>query len=221
MNDTSMRFRQIKKSLVCNIYGPAENGRFQTIGFPRQGRAAEEVVGCKRMLTVYYDAGTFPKSGGSQRGPNNHEFSFGLGLMVAQPAMMDLNILNREGVTAAEIAAAIQGSQEASDLADDSLDEFIDIIYQITMDARNRDFGIEIAKDGFLPADRWLNQIQKQQPVPRGEYVVVTASMRLTGKVPENLTGDPGVSGSKTIDTAIDIEGDDVEKTGITVKTTE
>jgi hypothetical protein len=210
-----MQFILVKESLIKNVYGPAEDGRFQTIGFPRPAAGAEEIVDNLRRLTVYYDQGSLPKGTGSRSGPVQHDISFGLGLMLAAPAAMDLNILSRQDVTPAEIAAAISNSQEASDRADDLMDEFINIIYQITMDARNLDLGLP---EGDV-ANAWVDQIQKQQPIPNGEYVVITASMRLTCRVAEDITGDAGVSGSKEIDTVIDQPGDPNEKTGVTVST--
>ena len=52
-----MQFRVVKDSLINNVLGPAEFGRFQTVGFQRQMKGAGEVVGTLRMVQVYFSAG--------------------------------------------------------------------------------------------------------------------------------------------------------------------
>ena len=77
------------------------------------------------------------------------------------------------------------------------------------MDARNIYAGL----DKGIVANRWVDTIQKDTPLPRGEYVLLTGSMILTLRVAELVEGDTGAPGA-IFDTTIDIEGDDVERTG-------
>lgn len=210
-----MNFRTIKDSLINNVLGPAEAGRFQTIGFQRQSKSAEEVKGNLRTAQVYYSSGDFPKSSGRNSGTAQHDVAYRVDLTVSEPAKGDIAVLNNPGATAVQKAAALLAFQEGSQLVDDSLDELIDVVYQILMDARNIDMGL----DKGIVASRWISGVQKDQPIPQGDLVVLTGSMRLTLKTPEVIVGDVGTVGN-IFDTVIDLEGDDVEKTGVTVDNT-
>lgn len=209
-----MLFRTVKNSIIENVLGPAETGSFQTIGFQRQVKNASEVLGVNRFVQVYFKSGGFSKSGGSISGPVLHDITFQIDLTLSTGAQGDLAVITDPNSTAPQVANAISLSQESSQLADESFDELVDKVYQILMDARNYDLGLTAG----TVANRWINQINKNQPEPRGEYVTLTGSMLLTCRVSEAVDGDPGVTGNKIHETTIDIIDDDVEKTGVTVQ---
>ncbi len=207
-----MKFREVKDNII-NILGSEEAGRYQTIGFQRQVKSADEVLDASRMIQVYYDSGAFDKSAGSINGPVSHDITYKIALTIAKSSGGDLSIINDPSSTATDISNAISAFQEASQRCDDSFDELVDIVYQILMDARNYDLGF--AK-GVI-SNKWVDQVQKETPMPQGEFVVLTGSMILTCRVSEELTGDDGTPGDKVFDTTIDIDGDSIEKTGVTV----
>lgn len=207
-----MLFRQVKKSITDNVLGPAENGRYQTIGFQRQTNDAEDSLDNLRHVQVFWSSSDFPKRGSGLQGPFKNEASYRIELSAAKEASIDLEVLNDDLATAEEKATALASFQEAADLVDDSFDELVDIIFQVIMDARNIDLGMPKG----VAADRWLSQAKKDDPIPAGELAMLTGSMVLTCSVSEAAPGDPGVSGIKTISTIVDIEGDDVEKAGVT-----
>ena len=84
------------------------------------------------------------------------------------------------------------------------------------MDNRNLDLGLPIG----TVTNRWVTNIQKDTPPAEGEYVILTASMLLTLRTPEEVTGDPGVTGANFIDTEINYGEDQDDKTGILVDNT-
>lgn len=210
-----MLFRQVKKSITDNVLGPAEDGRFQTIGFQRQTNDAEDSLDNLRHVQVFWSGSNFPKKGSGLQGPYKNEISFTIELSAAKAVEIDLEVLNDEFATPAEKATALASFQEAADLVDDSFDELFDIIFQIIMDARNIDLGMPKG----VVSDRWLSQVKKDDPIPAGELAMLTGSAILTCSVSEQAPGDPGVGGAKTIATIIDIDGDDIEKTGVEVTT--
>lgn len=204
-----MIFRQIKEALVNQILGPAEAGRFRTVGFQRQVKSAAETLGASRMVQVYYSSGDFPKNAGRINGPTIHDITIRLDLTVSTAAAGDLSVINNPASTSEQIAVALLAFQEAASLADDSIDELFDIVYQIIMDGRNVDLGLP---SGTV-SNRWIDQINKDDPVPRGEYVILTGSMILTCRAAETVSGDIGVAGNiYNID--INIPDDEVQKTG-------
>lgn len=211
----TMQFR-LNRDAIESILVAAEAGRYQTVGFQRQNVSADEILDNLRKITVYYSSGLFPKSSGSLVGPTQHDQTFNIDFMASKAAEGDLDVLQNPASTPSQIATALSQFAEASKLVNESIDELIDIAYQVLMDARNIDFGLA---PGTI-ANRWINNIQKNDPLPQGEYVILTASMQLTCRSVEVVTGDPGVSGLKIFDTVIDLEGDDIEKTGITVQET-
>lgn len=210
-----MQFQIVRDSIIDNVFGPAEKGRFQTTGFQRQGKSALEVLGYLREITTYYHSGDFPESAGSNTGTSQHDCSFRIELSVSMENEANLEVINDPGSSVEQIGAAIQASADASFLADRSMDELIAIAYQILMDPRNYDLGLS---PGAV-ADRRISRIQKDDIITQGEYVVLTASMLLSCRVAEDVVGDTGRSGNFTIETVIEQPEDDVTKTGITVAT--
>jgi hypothetical protein len=207
-----MKFRCIKDQIINNVLGPGEAGRFRTIGFQRQGKSADEVLDNLRMVQVYFSEGEFSKRGGRLSGPVQHDITFRIDLTVSKAASVDLHVINDTGSSSTAVTLALVALQEASERADDSFDELVNIVYQILMDARNIDMGF----DQGVISGRWIDRIQKDQPLPRGEYVVLTGSMFLKLRAVEQVSGDIGIVDG-IFDTTIEIDSDEVGKGGVTV----
>lgn len=206
-----MNFRKIQESLIVNILGPAENGRFRVIGFQRQAKSAAEVLDCNRHVQVYYSAGEFKKSAGRKTGPVQHDPTYKIELTVSKGVEVNLSVINDELATAGQKSNAMAEFREGSDAADKSFDELANIVYQIIMDARNIDLGMP---KGVL-SNRWIERIQKDIPSPHGEYVVLTGSMDLTLRTVEAVSGEEGLGIATVNDVTVDQDGDDVEKAGV------
>ncbi|KPK96010.1 hypothetical protein AMJ80_02395 [bacterium SM23_31] len=207
-----MNFRLIHDSII-NILGLAEAGRFQTIGFQRQTKAVEEAVDNSRMVTVFYSAGNFPKTSAGLTGPVQHDITFRVELLVAKPATADIATINNPASTPAQKLAALAALQEAAQRADGSMDELIEIVYQILMDARNVDMGLPVG----TVASRWIPSFQKDEPRPKGDLVQLTAAATLTLRTAEQIAGDPGVEGANIINNTLDIPGNTENITGVLI----
>lgn len=207
-----MNFITIKNSII-NILGTAEAGRYQTIGFQRQTKAAEEFKDTNRMVTVYYNRGDFPKSSGRNTGPVQHHITYRIELSVSKAAKADLTVINNPGSTPAQIAAAITAAQEAAQLADVSMDELWSIIYQVLMDGNNIDMGLAVG----VVANRWVDFFQKDEPRPRGSLVVLTGNANLTLRTAEQITGDTGTLGANIIETIANIKDNIPDIAGVLV----
>jgi hypothetical protein len=195
----TMQFRAVKAAIVSTL-GAAEAGRFRTIGYQSQSQAAESIKGSLRSVRVYYNSGAFPKNSGSITGPNQHEVTFNIELAVSEPASADLAVLENDASTEPAKAAALLAAREADDLADESFDELADIVYQILMDARNFEFGLD-----NQVANRWVGSINKDSIGRQGGLITVTGSISLTLRVAEDIVGDPGV-GLDGVDSTIRVE---------------
>ena len=212
-----MNFRKIKKSITENVLGPAEDGRYRTIGYQKQNTDVEDVLGNDRTVQVFFSSSDFPKNASGLQGPFKNEPSYRIELAVAEKSAVNLGALKDENATDEDREKAWKSFIEAGDSADDSFDELVEIVFQVLMDGRNIDLGMPIGD----VSDRWVGQIRKDEPEPTGEYVMLTGAMMLTCSTPEEAEGDPGVTGAAIIDTVVDIDGDDVERGGVTVTTTE
>jgi len=212
-----MNFRKIKQSITGKVLGPAEGGRYRTIGYQKQNTDVEDVLGSNRTVQVFFSSSDFPKNASSLQGPFKHEVSYRIELAVAEDAAVNLAALKDENATDADREKAWKSFVDAGDAADDSFDELAEIVFQVIMDARNIDLGMPIG----TVADRWVGQIRKDEPEPTGEFVMLTGAMMLTCSTSEEAEGDPGVTGAAIIDTTVDLEGDDVEKGGVKVTTIE
>jgi hypothetical protein len=185
-----MNFRTIKQAVI-DLLGTSAAGRYRTIGFQEQGKAATEIEDDDRSVEVYYSAGGFPKSKGSLTGPVQHDITFRVDMSASKASVVDLAVLNNDLSTPAQKATALSARQEAAKLADDSLDELFDIVYQVLMNAENVDLGLS-----FPVYNRWVNNFQKSDPILRGDLVVLTASIMLDCSIDERLDGDEGTAGS-------------------------
>ena len=206
-----MNFRKIKNSITEKVLGPAEGGRYRTIGYQKQNTDVEDVLGKNRTVQVFFSSGDFPKNASGLQGPFKHEPSYRIELAIAEDSAVNLAALKDENATDEDREKAWKSFVEAGDAADESFDELVEIVFQVLMDARNIDLGMPV---GDAP-DRWVGQIRKDEPEPTGEYVMLTGSMMLTCSTSEEASGDPGVTGAAIIDTTIDLEGDDIEKAGV------
>jgi hypothetical protein len=208
----AMQFRTVKAAIV-SVLGAAEAGRFRTIGHQSQSQGAETIKGSLRSVRVYYGAGNFPKNSGSITGPNQHDISFNIELAVSEPTKVDLAVLDNPASTDGQRAAALLAATEADELADASFDELADIVYQILMDARNSEFGLQDEV-----ANRWVQSINKDQIGRVGGLCTVTGTIQLTLRVAEDIVGDVGV-GLEGIDSQIKVENQDAV-TGVSVTLT-
>lgn len=203
-----MNFRIVNDAII-NILGAAAAGQFRVIGYQNQGVSTTEVVGNNRMVQVYYQRGNFSKTSGAMRGPVQHDIIFAFDLKVAEPATGDLALLKNVGSTPPDRAAVLAAFQEASARADKSFSELAELVYQIIMDARNYDFGLEKG----IVSDRWFDGIQKDEVVMKGEHVFMTGSMPLSCRVVEIVSGATGTPG-QVIDTTFETNEDTETKAG-------
>ena len=208
-----MNFRTIKAAIV-QIFGDAEASRYQTVGYQRQSKNAAEVLGNSRFVQVFYSSGDFPESAAGRSGIKQHDCQFRIELTASASSKIDLSVF--VAGTAPQKAAAIAAHLEASSEADESIDELIDIAYQEIMDNRNLDMGLAIG----VVTNRWVSNIQKDTPPAEGEFVVLTASMLLSLRTSEEVTGETGTADANFIDTEINYGEDQDDKTGILVDNT-
>lgn len=205
-----MQFQAVRDAIETTLDTDAA-GRYQVVGYQVQASSAEERM--VPTIAVYYGAGEFPKAGGSIAGSNKHSATFRLEFTAVAQSEGDLVTLQDDGATPAELATALASFQNASRAADRILDQLFSDAYGVIMDARNELFGLAV---GSL-SSRWVGTIAKDTPIPRGESVMLTGSAQLTCTVDEEVLGEVGTPGTE-FDTTVDIDGDDVEQTGVRVE---
>ena len=217
-----MQFEIAEQSILDNVLGPAESGRFITIGGKRQ-RDSAKAINDKRKVMVIYNSGDFPEGGSAQYGPVRHDMTFDVVLIEATPAKADLSVLNNENASPDDKAEALRQMAEPSIEANRNMNEFIRIIWQILMDLRNDQMGMVPPDDRpnlKLVSNRWISNISKGDPVPEGEFVVLTASMSLTLTVSEDVTGDDlpvTPEDGVVFDGDLELKEDDVAAQGVKV----
>jgi len=204
-----MKFRTAKSALV-QLLGDAAGGRYRVIGYQKQSKSAHAD---NKLVQVYYSEGSFPKNSGRYHGEKAHDITLEIDLTVSAHADADIATLQSETATAVQRAAALAGVKFAAENADNELDELIDIIYQILMDARNDGLGL----DKGVGASRWIDRIQKDTTIEHGGLVVKTANMKYTCRVSEAVAGDIGNEPALAVyDTDIPVDGN--TGAGVTVE---
>lgn len=180
----TMAFRTVKAAIVT-LLGTAAAGNFRTVGYQPQGESAEQNLDNERSVQVFYSKGTFPKASASIQGPYDHLAKYDVWLTVSKAAIGDLSVLENPASTEGERAAALAAFELASPLADDSMDELIELVFQIIMQADNIDLGLDVG----IVTNRWIGEIEKDQPTPRGRFVSLTALMPIACNMSEVVTG--------------------------------
>lgn len=205
----TMSFRTIKAEIVA-LLSAAAAGRYRVIGNHEDAVDASRLAGADRSVQVFNASGEFSKKSGGLAGPVQHDLTVRVELMASAKASADLSVLEDPDSTAGEIAAALASVQTASALADDEIDELIDIVFQVLMDARNRDVG-----HSTPVANRWISDWRKSAPMVRGEHVAIGAQMDLTYRIDEDVAGDPGVTPTtgEAVDTSITVTNDETGTT--------
>jgi len=182
-----MNYRVIKNALQILLGAQAES-RFRVVGYQGQSHGADELTGGNKLVQVYFSEGTFPKSSGRKMGEKDHHITIEIDMQASAKAEVNTAILTSESSTAEQKAAALLALRTASDKADESLDDLIDAVWNIVMDARNEQLGL----DGFDISNRWIDRIQKDTVLENGDLVTKTASMKYTCRVIEEPLGDIG-----------------------------
>lgn len=182
-----MTFRTVKTAIV-DLLSDNAAGRFRVIGKQIMSKSADEIRDNDRLVQVYFSDGSFPKSAGRMHGSKTHDVTIEIDLSGCASATGDLSVLDSPDATAIQKAGAIAAIREASDVADQIIDELIDAVYNILMDARYE--GLLLPKGTI--SSRWIDRIQKDTLIERGEFVVKTANMKYTCRVQEYVSGDIG-----------------------------
>ena len=205
-----MNFRTAKANLLSIL--DANPVSYVVIGFRHQGKSAEEVLNYGRTVQVFYASGDFVKDVGRMRGNVQHDVTFKIELTVAKDCEGDLSIINDPDSYPDQVSLAINMFQEATDLADTSMDELIELVYQKLMNATQYDVGLTKG----IVSNRWVSNVTKNSPVPRGESVILTASMLYTCRMSEEIVGAVGTIGDLVYDVQVDVDDDDIERAGVT-----
>lgn len=216
-----MFFRTLKQSIIDNVLVPAEQGRWVTHGNQGQRKDAE-VINDNRQVTVYYSEGDIPKDASASYGDVAHDPVYLIELAVATAAEVDLATLNDDTASQNDKATALRNLSEAGKVADSQIDELIDDVWQTLMDNRNEQMGIKPPEDRpnlKVVSSRWVSQIRKDNPSDDGEFLVLTASMRLTCRIEETVSGEdlPAVTDNAVYDSDIVLDGNEEAKQGVKV----
>lgn len=211
----SMVFELVKASVVTNILVPNQGSNFITVGYENQVLTADDVLNNKRRVQFRYKKGDFPKNSKRGSGSSQHDMRFEIVLTVSKKTKVDIATINNANSTAQQIAAAIADRELASKRAEDSMDELIGIVYQILESASVYNLGL----DTGVISGPGIDNIQKGDPVNEGQYVIITATMDLSCRGNESVSGDNGIV-ANIIDTSIEIGEDPNENTGVSVDPT-
>lgn len=201
-----MWFRTVKAS-VEGILASAAAGQYRVLGYQEPGLSADNLSGVDRLVQVFYRRGQFPKSA-SGRGPFEHKVQMDLVLTVSAPAHADLTVLDSPTATSAQLAAALAAVSPAGKIADDSMDEFFELIYAAIMDGDQLDLG-----NPYKVANRWVDSFEKTDVLPRGEYVVIGGTAELSFKVSEEVPSTDKAD-LDFVSTDLSLQGDGVPKAG-------
>jgi hypothetical protein len=200
----TMEFRTVKSQIegILNAAAVAA-GTFRVIGYQSQDQSSDQSLDDLRICRVFYDSGAFPKSAGSRDQSQTHNCEIAIQLTVSKQAKGDLAALNAATDDASR-AAALTTFSDSTKLADDSLDEFIDLVWNSIMTAAERDLGLPRGQ----VSNTWIERFEKSEPNVVGSRVVLTATMPFGCRVSEAVAGEgsqPADPTLKAVYSAIDV----------------
>ena len=216
----TMLFRQIKANLV-GILGNDADGRYVVVGYQNQKKAASNLLGNKQTVQVFYREGEHPKEQSGTTGNIEHDMAFEVVLTVAAKATADVATLENENSTEPQRATALANVNTAAALIDDKMDDLIDVVWNVLMDARHEDLGSDDVGNPIAELDvfdRWVQGQKKSEPFIEGEDAVLRTKMLFTiGGLEQTLGEEPALLEKPVFDIDISEDGDDETKTGVTV----
>jgi hypothetical protein len=204
-------FRKVKRQII-KLLGDAADGRWQVIGYQNQTKATGQVQNNDRMIQVFFTDGNFPKNSGRMRGPKTHDITIEIDLSASAAAKGDITVLNNSNATAEQKAIALAGIKDAAEVADESIDDLIEYIFDLIMDARNEDLGLDIG----VITNRWVDSIKKDTILERGDLIIRTAMIKYSCRVVETVPGDKGYEPDEVVFDS-EIPAGDTEGAGIEV----
>lgn len=211
-----MNFRIIKDAILETLC-IHQGSDFRVVGHQKQTKSSKEVNNDNKLVQVLYREGEFPARGQSNIIGAKHNLVFNIEFTVSAAAVGDIETATDSTATALERSNAIASIKEAVERVDCQLDEFIDRVYQILMDASNVDFGLS---KGILSGRR-IERITKNDTVEDGSLVLKTGMFDLSCSTFEDVQGliDPNAGIEKVIDTVIETVGDNIGKVGLEITT--
>lgn len=207
-----MEFRTVHTALN-KLLSDNAFGRFRVIGFVGQNDNADSIRNNDRLVQAYYSGGQFPKNSNRMYGQKTHDASYEIDMLASASAKGDLTVLNDENASASSKALALSNLKEAAYQADILIDELIEYVYQIIMDARNADLGLA---EGVI-SNRWISEIQKDTVLEHGDLVTKTAMVKYECRIQEVVSGDIG-NQPKTVITDSDIKVGEISGAGTFVE---
>lgn len=196
----AMDFETVQTALTT-LLGNNAAGQFKVIGYQRQGESADEVKDNNKLVQVFYKRGEFPKSGSGFNGPVKHNAVYQIYFTVSKAAKVDIATLNDDTKTPAQKQTALANLAESAALADVELNTFFRLVYQILMAANNQDVGLAVGK----VASRWIGELEKDDPLERGDLLVLTGACTYTCTLSENLTGAAVTTATEGTHTTVQI----------------
>lgn len=208
------------KNSVISILGAAEAGRFNTIGYQRQTKAAQTLQNNNRLVQVWWDGSQFPKGSSGVNGPKIDDVVLKIQMTVSQAAQVDLATLESKSSSPAQKETALTNMISAASRADTIIDELWGIVFDILTDNRN----LYLGQAKGVVSNRWFDALQKDQPPEPGGFVILTGTATLSFRVEEPVSGDSGTTPANPvykneINPTADTNGtpDPVQQTGVKV----
>lgn len=201
-----MGFIEAKRALV-NLLEANANGRFRVVSYETKPTGAEEYLGNKRTVRVFYSEGNFLED--SLTTPVMHSVKINIEMVVVEKGDADLGVIDDPNSTEAQRALALAGISPAASRVDASFDELTDLVWNIIMAPQNQWFGIEKYKIG----SRKISKIYKDRLIPQGMYAILTGYIELSFDVEEISVGLPAQPLEVINTDFTPINGDEVQKT--------
>jgi hypothetical protein len=187
------------KNAIIRLLSDNAKDRYAVVT-PQKRKSDAEGVLQMPQVTVYYVSGEFDKKS-SVNSPYDHDCTFRIDVSVASKAKIDIQVFQNPASAPEELAKALGDSNAASVLVDEKTESLLSVLFDIIMSPVNRNLGTE------YNTNRWIDGFKKMNPENYGSIVMQTASITLSAKCYETVSGETGTPGmpGNGVDTIVDL----------------
>ena len=209
-----MKFILIKESIIKNVLGPYAEDEFDLIGHLKQTKDAEN-ISQKSIIQVFFTRSQIDWGSTKTKGNFIHMATYQIDVTVAVKSEVDIAVINNPESTPAQKIKALDQTLEATAIADNKIDELYALIISIIRDPRNNNLGVDpkIVKLANVRPE----QFEKNDPLEEGGLVVCTATLILTCRVPECVSGEEGILNNKVMNANLEINKDTHQETELQI----
>ena len=203
-----MYFQTVKAAIQTLLISQATAGRFTVRTYQQAKREAETIKEYNRQATVFYKSGNFAPGSRPGSGVTQHDMTFQVEMAVAAASSVDLRTLDDPESTNQQRQSALGAFLDAGQHADNLMDDFWNVLWNILQDPLNGDLGLPPGSVADIPGSVRVNDFEKSDVGRDGQYAALVGTFTFKVRCTEKPAGDQTNQPLNTIESDIQPSSD-------------